>query len=282
MTTLADSYAHCVRIARARARNFYYSFLLLDQQRRRSICALYAFNRECDDLSDERGHDRAAARQALSGWREQLEAALHGDCGAHPIWPAFHDTVTRYAIPPRFFHEMIDGVTSDLDHSQPRTFDELYAYCYRVASAVGLSVLHIFGFESADALPQAEKCGIAFQLTNILRDVGEDARMGRVYLPAEDLDRFGVNAASFRDSTGAGQFRELMRFEAERARRYYRECAGLPALVHRESRPSLRALIGIYSRLLDRIEASDFDVLRRRIRVPAWEKCAILVRSLIS
>jgi phytoene synthase len=278
-TPLNASYAHCRRVARTRARNFYYSFLLLDGTRRNGMCALYAFNRQCDDLSDEGHLDPGAARRALDDWRQQLLSALAGKYGRHPIWPAFHDTVRRYKIPPRFFHEMIDGVTSDLEPKQPRSFQELYEYCYRVASAVGLSVLHIFGFESDAAIPMAEKCGIAFQLTNILRDVGEDARMGRVYLPAEDLDRFGVPPASLRDGPPQEQFTELMRFEASRARKYYAESTALPELVHKESRSSMRALIRIYSRLLDRIEASNYDVLRRRIRVPAWEKCAILLRG---
>ena len=172
-TSLEASYAYCRQVARTRARNFYYSFLLLDEQRKSGMCALYAFNRTCDDLSDETPLDAAAVRRALTDWRTQLDSALAGTYSDHPVWPAFHDTVKRYQIPQRFFHEMIDGVTSDLDPKQPRTFGELYEYCYRVASAVGLSVLHVFGFSSEDALPLAEKCGIAFQLTNILRDVGE-------------------------------------------------------------------------------------------------------------
>jgi phytoene synthase len=282
MTTSLDaSYAYCRSIARTRARNFYYSFLLLDRPRRNGVCALYAFNRQCDDLSDEGHLDRAAAARALADWRDQVDAALTGRYGAHPAWPAFHDTVRRYQIPTRYFHEMIEGVTSDLYPQQPRTFADLYRYCYRVASAVGLSVLHVFGFLSDDALPLAEKCGIAFQLTNILRDVGEDARMGRVYLPAEDLDRFGVDPACFRDGVPRGAYTELMRFEASRARLFYEESAALPNLVHRESRASMRVLVAIYSRLLERIEESNFDVLRRRIRVPAWEKCKLLLGGLL-
>jgi phytoene synthase len=209
-----------------------------------------------------------------------LDAALAGDCAAHAVWPAFRDAVERFGIPSRYFHDILDGVSSDLERHSIATFDELYRYCYQVASAVGLSVVHVFGFETADALPMAEKCGVAFQLTNILRDVGEDAAMGRVYLPAEDLSRFGVEPGLLRDGRATREFRELMRFEAARARGYYREAAPLVGYVHPRSRASLRALIRIYSRLLERIEEADFDVFRRRIRVPAWEKLYILLRGL--
>ena len=278
---LEASYAHCRKVARRRARNFYYSFVLLEKRQRDAMCALYAFNRQCDDLGDEPDRfEHASAKAALDDWRRQLEAALRGDCPDHAVWPAFHDAVKRYSIPHQYFHDTIDGVTSDLERRRIDTFEELYRYCYQVASAVGLSVLHVFGFQSREALPLAEKCGIAFQLTNILRDVREDARMGRVYLPAEDLARFRVDPEQLRDGALSGQFVELMRFEASRARRYYRETAPLVGLVHRRSRGSLWALIRIYSRLLERIEEADFDVLHKRITVPWREKCAIMLRGL--
>ncbi len=270
---LQESYAWCGRVARTQAKNFYYSFLLLSRPRRQAMCAIYAFMRYCDDLSDDDGiADRAAA---ISRWRTDLENALAGRSGEHPLWPAFVDAVARYQIPHQYFLEMIDGVSSDLESRRVKTFDELYDYCYRVASVVGLTIIHVFGFASPEALSLAEKCGIAFQLTNILRDVREDAEKGRVYLPAEDLERFGVK--EFADNE---KFRHLMEYQARRARDYYRESAPLIAMVHRQSRPSLRALIGIYSRLLDRIVASNYDVLKRRIRVPTWEKLWILARSL--
>ena len=281
-SALEASYAYCRQVVRRRARNFYYAFVLLEKPQRKAICALYAFNRRCDDLSDEPdrfGH--ASALSVLEDWRAQLEAALRGDYGDYPTWPAFHDTVKRYQIPHQYFHDMIDGVSSDLQPRRIETFEELYRYCYLVASVVGLSVVYVLGFESTEALPLAEKCGIAFQLTNILRDVREDARMGRVYLPAEDLERFGVDPEQFRDGAASGQFVQLMRFEAARARSYYRESAPLVGLVHPRSRNSLRALVRIYSRLLERIEESDFDVLRRRISLPWWEKCAVVARQML-
>jgi len=174
---------------------------------------------------------------------------------------------------------MIDGVSSDLEPRRIRTFDELHDYCYHVASVVGLTVIHIFGFKNPDALKLAEKCGIAFQLTNILRDVREDAENGRVYLPEDDLARFKVEPASLRGRELTPELRGLLAFEADRARAYYRESAPLVGMIDPASRPSLRALIGIYSRLLDRITAADYEVLNARIRVPTWQKLGILLRS---
>jgi phytoene synthase len=270
------SYVYCRKVARSRARNFYYSFVLLSKPQRAAMCAIYAFMRYCDDLSDEPG----ATRSAIERWRADLDAALQGHFSGHPVWPAFHDAVARYAIPHGYFHEMIDGVASDLDPRRFETFDDLYRYCYQVASVVGLTVVHIFGFESPAALPLAEKCGIAFQLTNILRDVREDLENGRLYLPAEDLRRFGVTEGDLRAGTRTPAFLQLMRFESARARAYYDESRPLLALVHRPSRPSLNALIGIYSALLDRIEREDFDVFRRRVRLTALQKSWIVARAL--
>ena len=173
MVTVDQSYAYCVRVARSRAKHFYYSFLLLSKQQRKAMCAIYAFMRYCDDLSDDPGANRAAIDQ----WRAEMEAALEGRFSEHPVWPAFHHTVRRFGIPHEYFHAMIDGVLSDLQPRRFQTFDELYGYCYQVASVVGLTIVHIFGFDTRTALPLAEKCGVAFQLTNILRDIREDAAM---------------------------------------------------------------------------------------------------------
>src|SRR5580693_6508592 len=183
-----ESYEWCVEVARTQAKNFYYSFLLLSVRQRHAMCAVYAFMRYCDDLSDDEGiADRPAA---IARWHEDLTAALEGRTSGHTVWPAFIDAVTRYKIPHQYFYDMIDGVSSDLEPRRIQTFEELYDYCYHVASVVGLTVIHIFGFESQEALLLAEKCGIAFQLTNILRDVREDRENGRIYIPAEDIQRF--------------------------------------------------------------------------------------------
>jgi phytoene synthase len=279
--TVAESYGYCEQVARREAKNFYNSFLLLDAERRRAMCAIYAFMRFCDDLSDAEGiTNRPAAMKVL---RQQLENAFRGRTPADPLWPAFIDTVARYRIPHEYFFGMIDGVSSDLEPRRVRTFSELYDYCYHVASVVGLTIIHIFGFApgftAPEALQLAEKCGIAFQLTNILRDVREDAENHRVYLPEEDLQRFQVTLEELRGPEVSARLRDLLAFEAGRAREYYRESAPLVGMIHPDSRASLRALIGIYSRLLDRIVASGYDVLARRIRVPTWEKVWILARS---
>ncbi|MGO4882534.1 MAG: phytoene/squalene synthase family protein [Bryobacteraceae bacterium] len=278
MTTLEDSYAYCRRIARTRARNFYYSFILLSRAQRNAMCAVYAFMRQCDDLSDEDGANLAALEQ----WRAALDQALAGNCDAHPLLPAFHDTATLYRIPPRYFHEMIDGVASDLEPRRFETFEQLYRYCYQVASTAGLCTVHILGFSTPEAPALAEKCGIAFQLTNILRDLREDAARGRIYLPAEDLARFRVSEDDIRGGMRTPEFIDLMDFETLRARRFYRESQPLVGLVNPAGRASLAALISIYSRLLDRIERSNYDVFTRRISLPATEKYGIVLKALLN
>ena len=278
MTPIEQSYDYCKRVARSRAKNFYYSFLLLSAQQRKAMCAIYAFMRYCDDLSDEPG----ASRAAIDRWRAELEDALEGRFSGHPVWPAFHHTVRRFQIPHQYFREMIEGVASDLEPRQMETFDQLYHYCFQVASVVGLTIVHIFGFDTPRALPLAEKCGVAFQLTNILRDIREDAGRDRIYLPAEDLRQFGLTAEDLRAGHRTEPFLRLMRFEAARARAYYNEAQPLLDLIHPRSRPSLWALITIYSNLLERIERTNYDVFSRRVRLSAMEKSWIVLRALVS
>jgi len=278
MNAIDRSYEYCVKVARSRAKNFYYSFVLLSAQQRKAMCAIYAFMRYCDDLSDEPG----ATQAAIERWRGELSEALQGRFSDHPVWPAFHHTVRRFGIPHEYFYSMIDGVSSDLEPHRIESFDELYRYCYQVASVVGLTIIHIFGFDTRSALPLAEKCGVALQLTNILRDIREDAEKGRIYLPAEDLLRFGVPESDLRAGKRNEAFLKLMQFEAARARSYYVESAPLLDLIHPRSRPSLWALISIYSRLLERIEARNYDVFAHRVRLPLWEKSWIVVRALVS
>ncbi|MCC6585939.1 MAG: phytoene/squalene synthase family protein [Bryobacterales bacterium] len=274
---LGRSYRYCREVARSRAKNFYYAFRLLDESRRDSLCSIYAFMRHCDDLSDEEG----ASLASLEDWRGQMVRALAGEVDSHAVWPAFVDTAKRYKIPHQYFHDMIDGVSSDLGRRRIETFDELYRYCYQVASVAGLSLVHIFGFDRPEALILAEKCGIAFQITNILRDVREDALLGRTYLPAEDLRRFGVTEDLLRSGEETPEFRALMQFEAQRAWGYYNDSKPLTGMVDPSCRKSLAALIEIYSKLLRRIEMRDFAVLRQRVRLSSAEKSWILVRHLL-
>jgi len=278
MTPVNESYEYCRRIARSRAKNFYYSFLLLSNQQRKAMCAIYAFMRYCDDLSDEPG----ATKLAIEQWRVEMEDALEGRFSGHPIWPAFHHTVRRFEIPHDYFREMIEGVASDLEPRRFQTFDQLYRYCYQVASVVGLTIVHIFGFDTRSVLPLAEKCGVAFQLTNILRDIKEDAGNDRVYLPQEDLERFEVTEENLKSGLRNESFLKLMQFESARARSYYDESAPLLDLIHPRSRPSLWALVTIYSRLLDRIQQTNYDIFTRRVRLSSLEKSMIVLKALVS
>jgi phytoene synthase len=280
--TLRDSYNYCVALSRREARNFYYSFLVLPPERRRAMCALYAFLRRTDDLADEPG-DPDGKLQALDAWRASLDRALDGGLAPWPGFPALADTVNRRGIPRRHLHEVIDGVAMDLRPRPFATFDELYWYCYHVASAVGLSCIHIWGFRSECGRAErlAESCGIALQLTNILRDVREDAERGRIYLPREDLERFGVAHESLSARSPSPEARRLFAFEARRAYDFYAQATPLARLVAPIGRPVLGAIVGIYRALLDEIARRDYDVLADRVALPGWRKAAITFRSLV-
>ncbi len=275
---LLESYRHCRIVARTEARNFYYSFMVLPPERRAALCAIYAFMRASDDISDAEG-DGGDRRERMRRWRAALERAFAGEYGESLILPAFHDTVRRYLIPERYLHELIDGAEMDLAPRRYETFAELYDYCYHVASVVGLVCIHVFGFTDSRATEYAEACGIAFQLTNILRDLGEDSRMGRVYLPQEDLRRFGYSEEDLRASVVDERFLGLMQFQVERAREYYRKSEPLLPLIDSESRPCLRAMVQIYGGILDQIVRQDYDVFSARARVPTWGKLGIAARA---
>lgn len=272
---LAASYAECHRVARAAGSNFYYAFYLLPRTRRDALAAFYAFMRLVDDASDEPG-DLAAKRRTLARWRAAFDAALAGDAPAeHAVLPALADTLRRYHIPARYLHDLISGAEMDLTEASYPTFDRLREYCYRVAGTVGLTCTHVFGFRDPRALDCAEKLGLAFQMTNILRDVAADFAIGRVYLPAEDLARFGLAPAGLGAGRISPALRDLLAFEAARAWQFYREGAPLIALVDAESRPALWGLVRTYSSLLARIEARSFDVFSSRVRLSLVEKMYI-------
>jgi phytoene synthase len=275
---VAQSYMECRRVAKNSASNFYYAFFMLPQAKRDALCALYAFMRLVDDVSDTVGSEDDKKR-GLARWRAALDAALAGDVSGHPILPAFADTINRFHIPPRYFHDLISGAEMDLTVSNYATFDRLREYCYRVAGTVGLTCLHVFGYDDPHAPDLAEKLGIAFQLTNILRDVPKDYEMGRIYLPQEDLEKFGVRPEELARGPLTPAVRDLFAFEAGRAWSFYREGAKLIPDVHSDARAALWALARIYSGLLRRIEARGYDVFSERVRLSTPEKTGILLRA---
>jgi 15-cis-phytoene synthase len=279
-TTLAASYAHCQQVARRAARNFFYSFLVLPRAKRRAMYALYAFLRHTDDLGDNQ-QPLEVRRAALARWRDSLAAALRGQFDS-PILPALADTVARCSIPPACLHAVIDGVAMDLEERTYETFDELRVYCEKVASAVGLACIHVWGFRDSAALEPARKLGIAFQLTNILRDLKEDADLGRVYLPLEDLRRFGYAREELTRGVRDARFGALMRFQIARAEQFYREGLQLERWLAADGQAALGAMAGIYRELLDEIKRRDGDVFSGRVSVSRWRKARIAARWLLA
>jgi len=272
------SYAECNRIARAAHSSFYLAFYGLPKAKRNALCALYAFMRLVDNVSDEPG-DLESKRRGLARWRAMLDEAIAGNTSGHPILPALADTISRFGIPTRYFHDLILGAEMDLTLDSYPTFDRLSEYCYRVAGTVGLTCLHVFGFRNRRAPDLAERLGLAFQLTNILRDVRGDFEMGRVYLPQEDMERFGVKPGDLRGPR-TPQLQKLLEFEAERAWRLYEEGAPLVREVDADSRATLWALIRTYSALLARIEERGFDVFSSRISLSKAEKLQYLMAGI--
>jgi squalene synthase HpnC len=293
--SLAQSYEECHRIARAAHSNFYYAFFLLPKPKRDALAALYAFMRLVDDVSDE-GHELAAKQRGLAKWRAAFDEAVTGNSqvfdgtaamplpseplyGEAEVLPALVDTMQRYKMPARYLHDLISGAEMDLTVQSYSTFDRLREYCYRVAGTVGLTCTHVFGFRDARALDLAEKLGLAFQLTNIIRDVHEDYQLGRVYLPEEDLHRYGVSPEDFGRSEATLGVRELLRFEAGRAWQLYEEGADLLGLTDADSRSALWLLVHTYSALLGRIELLDFAVFGDRIRLSKAEKMIFIAKA---
>jgi squalene synthase HpnC/squalene synthase HpnD len=272
-----DSYAECNRIARASHSSFYYAFFGLRREKRNALCALYAFMRLIDDVSDEPG-DLESKRQGLARWRGMLDDAVDGRTAGHAVLPALADTIARFEIPTRYFHDLILGAEMDLTVASYATFDRLSEYCYRVAGTVGLTCIHVFGFSDPKAPDLAERLGLAFQLTNIIRDVGSDYAIGRVYLPQEDLDRFGISAAELGGPV-TPKLQLLLKFEADRAWQMYEEGAPLVKKINADSRATLWALVRTYSTLLARIEERDFDVFRSRISTSSAEKIQFLLTA---
>src|SRR5882724_8516602 len=292
---LESSYAACHQIARSAHSSFYPAFFLLPKAKRDGIVALYAFMRLIDDVSDE--SDQLIVKQrGLARWRAALDEAVTGESqvfdgtaarplpdddlyGEHEVLPALVDTMRRHKMPARYLHDLISGAEMDLTVQTYPTFDRLREYCYRVAGTVGLTCTHIFGFKDPRALDLAEKLGLAFQLTNIIRDVHDDYSLGRVYIPDEDLSRYSVSPEDFGRSEATLGVRELLRFEAERAWQNYEEGAELLDLIDADSRGTLWLLVHTYSALLARIESLDFAVFGERVRLSKPEKILAIARA---
>lgn len=274
----ARSYAYCERLARREAGNFYHAFRVLPAAQRRAMCALYAFMRVTDDLSDGAGAANSK-RTRLHDWRGQLDRALEGKDG-HRLHPALRHAVRTFGVPREYLEAVVDGVCMDLGPVRYATFADLYRYCYRVASAVGLACIHVWGFRAECAKEYAERAGIAFQLTNILRDLREDAERDRVYLPREDLERFGYAEEGLRRGERNERFRDLMRFEVQRARDYYRASRPLAGYLEPAGRAVFQVMARTYGGLLDAIERRDYDVFSGRVRVSPWRKLQFAVQAL--
>ena len=283
-TELELAYADCRNITRREAKNFYYAVVTLPQKKRKAIYAAYAFCRQCDDSVDEAASPEAKL-SALADLQANLDLAFQGR-PATPVFLALADTEERYDIPQEYFSEIIRGVESDLVKTRYQDFDELREYCYRVASVVGLVCLQIFQYppqDGAAAREYAVDLGLAMQLTNIVRDVREDWSMGRVYLPQDEMARFGYTEEQLGAGIHNDAFVELLRFQGQRARAYYRSGFRLLPYLSRRSRACPAALGAIYSRVLDRIEASGYNVLgERRIALSGSEKARIAARAWMS
>lgn len=275
---LSQSYRYCEALARREAGNFYHAFRLLPRPQRLAMCALYAFMRVADDLSDGPGPVETK-RGPLEEWRHQLDAALAGK-HLHALHPALQHTLATYQIPPQYLHDVLDGVGMDLSTQRYDTFAELYRYCYRVASAVGLACIHIWGFTQEQAKEYAEAAGVAFQLTNILRDLGEDAARGRVYLPGEDLRRFGYSEQCLSRGERDDRFRTLMGFEVQRAYSYYEKARPLAGLLKPAGRSVFLVMSRTYRSLLDAIVRRDYDVFSERVRLSRWHKLWLAAQAL--
>ncbi len=275
---LTRSYRYCEEVTRREAGNFYPAFLLLPPPRRLAMCALYTFMRIADDLSDE-PMPIPIKRQRLAEWRHQLHAAL-GGIYAHPAHAALAHTVQQFGVPAKYLEAVIDGVEMDLEPVAYVNFAGLRNYCYHVASVVGLSCIHIWGFEGTAALRFAENAGIAFQLTNILRDIGEDAARGRVYLPSDELAQFGYDANRLKLGVRDSAYLAMMRFQAARAHAHYDNGLRLLKRLSPSGRAVFQMMSSTYRELLCEIERRDFDVFHERVRVPRWKKAIFAATAL--
>lgn len=261
---------YCQEKAAASGSSFYYSFLFLPTERRRAITALYAFCREVDDTVDE-CTDPTIARNKLAWWRKEVQAMVDGT-PTHPVTQALQPHLAVYSLDTKHLQAIIDGMEMDLDQTRYLDYPGLKRYCWHVASVVGILSASIFGITRPQTLEYAEKLGLAFQLTNIIRDVGEDARKGRIYLPVNELQEFNVTAADILNARHSDNFEKLMQFQAKRARAMYEEAlALLPPEDRRAQRPGLM-MAAIYRAVLDEVERDGFHVLNQKISLTPIRK----------
>jgi len=289
---LAVAYSVCRHIARSAAKNFYYGFLVLPRRKRNALSAVYAFMRRCDDIADDNTLSPNDRRNKLAEWLDKVHRALASQPTDDPVLLALADAQRCYQIPLGLLDQLAYGTAADLDQEAPQfdphaplmpryqTFEDLRQYCYGVASVVGLVCIRIFGYRDPAAEPLAERCGLAFQLTNIIRDIKEDVAMGRVYLPAQDLAEFDLTAADLA-SPDRARVRPLLAMEAERARECYRAGEDLIPLVNEDSQPALWVLVTIYRRLLEKIALRQFDVFSERVQLTLREKLTVLGKGFV-
>lgn len=273
---LAQAYSHCRDVAKREARNFYFAFLTLPPAKRQAIYTVYAFARICDDIADGEASTESKLT-GLSDVRRSLERAYAG-APEGPVFTALADVAATYRVEQSMFQALVGGVEMDTAQNRYATFEELRRYCYGVASTVGLICVEVFGYERPEARSYAEDLGLAMQLTNILRDIQEDAERDRIYIPQDEMARFGYSEEDLTRGVVNRCFIELMRFQAERARSYYSSGARLLPLVPVRSRACVSVLHGLYSRLLDRIEACRFDVFHGRVRLSTAEKVLLTAK----
>ncbi len=301
---LRAAYSVCRHIARSAAKNFYYGFLLLPSRKRNALSAVYAFMRHADDISDDPGIPAEQRREKLDEWMNALRRVIESERTDDPVLFAMADAQKQFKIPLEWMEKLVRGTEMDLPPQQVQnrnllgapgvsaqfadapqlhyeTFDQLYQYCYHVASVVGLVCIRIFGYRDPRAERLAEETGVAFQLTNILRDVKEDAGLGRVYLPREDFARFGLDPHALTNGSDPTTLRPLLEFEAERARAFYRSGGELLPLIDDDSQAALWALMEIYRRLLEKIVARNYDVFSGKVRLSTAEKLAVVAKGFV-
>jgi 15-cis-phytoene synthase len=289
---LTTAYGVCRHIARTAAKNFYYGFMVLPRRKRNALSAVYAFMRHADDIADDPQLTFQQRRERLSQFLDSYHTVAAGRPTDDPVFMALRDSQQRFNIPTELLDKLVAGTLMDVSDSTPtgtpgnsivayRSFDELYDYCYHVASVVGLVCICIFGYRDKSAENLAEHVGVAFQLTNIIRDVKEDASLGRVYFPEEDLARFEVSAAELMTGADRAKLKPLFQMEAARAREFYRAADELLPLIDEDSQPALWTLVNVYRGVLDKIELKDYNVYAERVRLTTPEKLKIMGRGFL-